>query len=114
MHCLGMFFFIIKCTQIICENTLALLTAFQQACMHLRKSVSQCYLRQHDISNRSMGLLLRVQLDACLPQATAKLYQLEQLGPDFFYFEVLYRDLQEDLDHANFTLAEFQKASADE
>ncbi len=46
-------------------------------------------------------------------QASVKLYQFEQLGPDFLELASKYRDLQEDLDHANFTLQEFQKAAAD-
>lgn len=41
-----------------------------------------------------------------------KLYQFDQLGPDFVELATKYRDLQEDLDHANFTLQEFHKAAA--
>jgi hypothetical protein len=47
-------------------------------------------------------------------QASVKLYHFDQLGPDFLELASQYRDLQEDLDHANFTLREFQKAAADE
>lgn len=48
----------------------------------------------------------------CL-QATARLYQFDQLGAEFLELANQYRDLQEDLDHASFTLHEFQKAAAD-
>ena len=47
-------------------------------------------------------------------QASVKLYHFDQLGPGFLELASQYRDLQEDLDHANFTLHEFQKAAADE
>ena len=47
-------------------------------------------------------------------QASAMLFQFDQLGPEFVELASMYRDLQEDLDHANFTLHEFQKAAADE
>jgi len=47
-------------------------------------------------------------------QASVKLYHFDQLGPDFLELASQYRDLQEDLEHANFTLQEFQKAAADE
>ena len=50
---------------------------------------------------------------ACV-QATARLYQFDQLGPEFVELASQYRDLQEDLDHATFTLHEFQKAAADQ
>lgn len=46
-------------------------------------------------------------------QVSSKLYQLEQLGPEFEKLATNYRDLQEDLEHAHFTLAEFRKAAAD-
>lgn len=46
-------------------------------------------------------------------QATARLHQFDQLGPEFVELASHYRDLREDLDHATFTLHEFQKAAAD-
>lgn len=49
----------------------------------------------------------------CL-QATARLYQFDQLQPEFLELANQYRNLQEDLDHATFTLHEFQKAAADQ
>ena len=49
----------------------------------------------------------------CLWQVSVKLYQVEQLGPEFAELAIKYRDLSEDLDHAQFTLAEFQKAAAE-
>lgn len=48
-----------------------------------------------------------------LLQVSARLYQFDQLGPDIVELATKYRDLQEDLDHATFTLREFQKAAAD-
>ncbi|DBB04633.1 TPA: hypothetical protein ACH3X1_012698 [Trebouxia sp. C0004] len=54
------------------------------------------------------------KLDARDEQASVRLYHFDQLGPDFLELASQYRDLQEDLDHANFTLCEFQKAAADE
>lgn len=49
-----------------------------------------------------------------LVQATARLYQFDHLGPEFVELASQYRDLQEDLDHATFTLHEFQKAAVDQ
>ncbi|KAA6422477.1 MAG: HAUS augmin-like complex subunit [Trebouxia sp. A1-2] len=54
------------------------------------------------------------KLDARDEQASVKLYHFDQLGPGFLELASQYRELQEDLEHANFTLHEFQKAAADE
>ncbi|DBB13815.1 hypothetical protein WJX82_001635 [Trebouxia sp. C0006] len=54
------------------------------------------------------------KLDARDKQASVKLHHFDQLGPGFLELASQYRDLQEDLDHANFTLHEFHKAAADE
>ncbi len=55
-----------------------------------------------------------IQVIVPVMQASVKLYHFDQLGPDFLELASQYRDLQEDLEHANFTLQEFQKAAADE
>ncbi|KAL3136910.1 hypothetical protein ABBQ32_006518 [Trebouxia sp. C0010 RCD-2024] len=54
------------------------------------------------------------KLDARDEKATARLYQFDQLQPEFLELANQYRNLQEDLDHATFTLHEFQKAAADQ
>ena len=47
-------------------------------------------------------------------QVSAKLCRFDALGPNFVELGARYRDLQEDLDHANFTLQEFRKAAEEE
>ena len=47
-------------------------------------------------------------------QVSAKLCRFDALGPNFMELATRYRDLQEDLDHANFTLQEFRKAAEEE
>ena len=47
-------------------------------------------------------------------QVSAKLSRFEALGCEFDELAAKYKDLQEDLDHANFTLQEFQQAAQEE
>lgn len=50
-------------------------------------------------------------LDLSCIQVSAKLFRFDALGEEFVEMASRYRELQEDLDHANFTLQEFQKAA---
>ena len=49
-----------------------------------------------------------------LVQVSAKLYRFEGLGPEFVELAARYRELQQDLDHATFTLQEFKNAAQDQ
>lgn len=48
-----------------------------------------------------------------LVQVSAKLYRFENLGPEMVDLAARYKDLQEDLEHATYTLQEFKNAAQD-
>ena len=89
----------------------------------MHSSCLACHLYILVASSHALRCVPRSRPYSCTPwhgpdttemllQVSVKLYQFDQLGPEFIELATQYRDLQEDLEHANFTLQEFQKVAA--